>query len=528
MRLHRRALLKAAGALTLASALPGLARAQQGGVLRFVPQADLATLDPVITSALVTRNHGFMVFDTLWGLDSSFAPRPQMVEGHVLSDDGRSWDITLRPGLAFHDGTPVLGGDAAASISRWMKIASTGKTLATFVDEIAATGDRSFRIRLKAPFPMLPYALGVTNGNCFIMPERLALTEPSVQVTEMVGSGPFRFVAAERNPGQLSVYERFAGYVPRAEAPSYTAGAKVAQVNRIEWHTMPDAATAAAALMAGEIDWWEQPQPDLIPLLQSDDRITVAIKDKAGFSAQMRFNHLLPPFDNPAMRRALLAGIRQSDYMMSVMGDDSSLWSDRAGVFPPDSPYASDAGMEVLTSERSLDKVRADLKAAGYDGERVVLLVPTDLPALNNMSQVFGDMLRRVGINLDYQTSDWGTVLPRLNSKAPLDQGGWNLWITYTSGVITANPLTSSLLRGNGEAGPLGWSTSPDLERLRDAFLAAPDEAGRKALGAEIQRQALIDLPHIPLGFYRQPTAFRSNVQDILEGFPIFWNLRLT
>jgi peptide/nickel transport system substrate-binding protein len=497
-------------------------------VLKFVPQADLATLDPVMTSALVTRNHGYMVFDTLWGLDANYAPQPQMVAGHVVENDGLAWKITLRDGLTFHDGSPVLARDVVASIERWCKIGQVGKTLKAMTDEMSAASDKVVQIRLKRPFPILPFTLGITNGGCFIMPERLANTDPSKQVTEMVGSGPFRFIAKERNPGQLAVYERFDGYVPRDGAPSLMAGGKHVNVERVEWHTMPDAATAAASLMSGEIDWWEQPTPDLIPMLKGDDGIAVKIMDKAGFVGQVRFNHLLPPFNNPAIRRALLAGINQSDFMTATMGDDRSLWKDNVGFFPPDTAYASNAGMEVLTSPRSLDKVKKGLAAAGYNGERIVLVVPTDLPALNAMSEILGDMLRRVGVNLDYQTSDWGTVLPRLSSKQPIDKGGWNLWITYTSGVVTANPLSSSLLRGLGDAGPIGWSKSEALESLRDKFMGTSVLAEQKAIARDIQLQAFEDMPFIPVGFYYQPTAFRNNLNGVVESSPVFWGVRKT
>jgi peptide/nickel transport system substrate-binding protein len=522
---NRRTFLKATGAAAFAMSMPAIARGAANSVIRFVPQADLATLDPVITSALVTRNHGYMVFDTLWGLDTSYTPQPQMVEGHKVEDDGLTWLLTLRDGLKFHDGSPVLARDVVASVQRWCKIQQVGKTLAAALDEISAPSDKVVRLRMKRPFPILPFTLGITNGGCFIMPERLALTDPATKVTEMVGSGPFKFVAAERNPGQLAVYEKFDGYVPRNGAPSLMAGGKIVNVNRVEWHTMPDAATAAASLMSGEMDWWEQCTPDLIRLLKGDEGISVEVVDKSGYVGQLRFNHLLPPFNNPAMRRALLAGINQVDYMTATMGDDTSLWRDKVGFFPPDTPYASDVGMDALNSERSLDKVKQDLAAAGYNGERVVLLVPTDLPALNSMSQVLGDMLRRVGINVDYQTADWGTVLPRLSSKEPIDKGGWNLWITFTSGAVTWNPVSSSLLRGIGDAGPIGWSKSDRLEELRNQFMGATGLDEQKKIGREIQQQAFEDMPFAPLGFYYQPTAFRKSLTNMVPGSPVFWGV---
>lgn len=510
-----------------ALAAPQLAAAQQRTTLKFVPQADLALLDPVFTSGLVTRNHGFLVFDQLYGLDEGFAPHPQMVAGHVVENDGKTWTMTLREGLRFHDGTPVLARDAVASIDRWTKVDAFGQNVRAVTDELSPVSDSVFRFRLKKPFPLLTAALAKPSSFCPVMPERLANTPPNVQVTEMTGSGPFRFIAAERVPGSLAVYERFAGYVPRpGGTPSFASGPKVAYLDRVEWHTIPDAATVAAALQTAEVDWWEQPTPDLLALLRSHADILVEAKEKGGLMGMIRFNHLVPPFDNPAIRRAFLAGIDQTDYMTAVMGDDRSLWNDRCGFFLPGSPFATDAGMTALTGPRSLDKVKRDLDAAGYRGERVVFVVPTDLPALNAMSQLAGDMFRRVGVNLDYQALDWGTVLPRLANKEGIDKGGWSVWCNYIPGVIAITPATQSYLRGMGRAGPFGWPKSERIEQLRDQFLDAASEDEQKRIARDMQTQAFEDVPYIPTGAWMQPFAFRRNISGILNGFPLFYNVR--
>ncbi|SKA36176.1 peptide/nickel transport system substrate-binding protein [Enhydrobacter aerosaccus] len=525
---HRRTVLKAAGASVMPLFTPALGQAHSRSTVKFIPQADLALLDPVQSPALVSRNHGLMVFDTLYGMDGSFSIQPQMAAGHSIEDDGRSWIITLRDGLVFHDGTPVRGRDAVASIERWWRLDVLAKQLASVTDELSAPTDKTIRFRLKQPFPSLPFVLGKPSRCCFIMPERLAQTDGAKQVTEIIGSGPFRFLAEERMAGQRAVYEKFAGYVPAAGAPSFMAGAKVVHVDRVEWHTLPDASTAAAALRVGEMDWWEQPTPDLLPQLKSSRGVTVQIKDKGGYLALLQFNHLQPPFNNPAIRRAFLAGVNQADCMTAVMGDDRSLWKDNVGYFLPDSPLANNAGMEALTSPRSVDAVKRALGAAGYKGEKVVFLVPTDLPALNAVSEIIADMFRRSGVNLDYQALDWGTVLPRLSSQQPVDRGGWSVWCNYAPGVLAINPLSHTFLRGIGAAGfsGAGWPTSEALERYRDAYMSTGDLAEQKKIIADMQRQAFEDVPYIPLGFYYQPTAYRSNLTDVVDGMPVFWNLK--
>jgi peptide/nickel transport system substrate-binding protein len=514
-------------ASSAASALAAPAVAQTRTTVKFVPQADLAALDPVFASALVTRTHGFLVFDQLYGWDDDFQPQPQMVDGHVIEDDGKTWKLTLREGLKFHDGTPVLARDAIASIDRWSKVDALGLGLRAVTDELKPLSDRVIQFRLKKAYPMLPLALGKPSSFCPIMPERLASTAPSVQVTEMVGSGPFRFLANERVAGSRAVYEKFAGYVPRpGGTPSFAAGPKIAYVDRVEWHTIPDASTAAAALQAGEVDWWEQPQPDLLPLLKKHKDITVEAKERGGLMGMIRFNCLQPPFDNAALRRAFLAGVNQTDYMQAVMGDDKSLWNDRCGFFLPGSGNASEAGLEVMTGPRSLDKVKRDLEAGGYKGERVVFLVPTDLPALNAMSQIAADMFRRVGINLDYQSLDWGTVLPRLSNRDSIDKGGWNVWCNYIPGIIATTPATQSYLRGMGRTGPLGWPESAKIEALRDEYMASSSAEDQKRLSRDMQVQAWQDVPYIPTGAWTQPFAFRKSITGMLNGFPLFHNIK--
>ena len=349
--MRRRQFLAATAAATTLAA-PAVRAANAATTIKFTPQADLALLDPVFTTGLVTRNHGMMVYDQLYGLDESFNPQPQMVDGHVVDNDGKTWTITLRDGLTFHDGEKVRAADAVASIQRWGKTDAFGQNLMAVTDELTATSDKTLVFKLKKPFPLLPAALAKPSSFCPVMPERFAKQPVNVQVTDMVGSGPFRFIANERLAGARAVYEKFTGYVPRPSGtPSFAAGPKAVYVDRVEWHTIPDASTAASALQQGEIDWWEQPQPDLLPLLRKNPQIAVEAKEKGGLMGMIRFNCLIPPFDNPAIRRALLGGVDQTEYMTAVMGEDRSLWNDRCGFFLPTSPFATEAGLEVMTGQ---------------------------------------------------------------------------------------------------------------------------------------------------------------------------------
>ena len=522
--MQRRTFLAASATL----AMPAVSRAQAGRVLRFIPHADLSTLDPHWNTAYVTRNHGFMVFDTLYGMDSQYRATPQMVAGHTVDSDGRLWTLTLRDGLTWHDGTPVLARDCVASIRRWGSKDTFGQVLLAATDELSALDDRRLVFRLKRPFPLLPDALAKSGVYMpAMMPERLARTDSATQVTEMVGSGPFRFKADERMAGARAVYERFTGYVPLASGtPDRTSGPKMVHLDRVEWTTVPDPATASAALQRGETDWWDYASADLLPLLRRNAAIKIEIQDPAGQIALMRMNHLQPPFNNPGVRRAVLGAVNQADFLTAVMGEDRSLWCDGAGMFTPGTPLASDAGMEVLTGPRDYDRTRRALQEAGYNNERVVLIVPTDFPNLKAMADVGADMLKRIGMNVDYQATDWGTLLTRRAKKYPVDQGGWSAFFTFGAGVDQASPAANLMLRANGANAWFGWPDDPRTEQLRDAWFAAPDLDAQKRIAADLQLRAFDTVPYIPLGQYFQATAYRTSLSQVLSGFSMFWNVR--
>jgi peptide/nickel transport system substrate-binding protein len=528
--MKRRSFLQAASGAAALLAAPRIASAQAARAFKFVPQADLAVLDPVFATAYVTRNHAFMVFDTLYGLDEQYRPQPQMVEGHTVEDDGKLWVLTLRDGLMFHDGSKVLARDCVASIRRWAARDAFGGSLMAVTDEIAAPSDKQIRIRLKKPFPTLPLAMGRGSNTMLpIMPERLASTPGTQQVTEMVGSGPFRFIASERVAGSLAVYRRFDKYVPRASGvSSFTAGPKLVHLDRVEWHTIPDAATAAAALQAGEIDWWEQPTADLLPLMRKSAGIVTEVLDPAGNIGFLRVNSLYPPFDNPAVKHALLGAIDQADFMQAVVGDDPKMWHVPAGVFTPGTPLATDAGMQYLTAKPDFAKVKQQLAAAGYHGEKVTFIAATDFPAINALCEVSADMFRKAGMNLDYQATDWGTVTSRRNNQGPPDKGGWNAHCTYTAGYDLLNPGSNPSLNAIGKAGFVGWPTDPKLAALRTAWFDAPDLAAQKAICADIQTAFMQDPPYFPLGQFFQATAYRNTVSGVPHGaFALFWNIKL-
>ncbi|MBR0648521.1 ABC transporter substrate-binding protein [Roseomonas terrae] len=529
MTMQRRTLIRAAGGGLAASlAGPRLLRAQSATTLRFTPQQDLVTLDPVTTTAYVSRNHGYMVFDTLYGMDAAYQATPQMVDGHTIENDGKLWNLTLRDGLLFHDGERVLARDCVASIRRWARRDPFGATLLEATEELSAPDDRTIRFRLKHPFPLLPIALGKASVPvCAMMPERLANTDPFRQVPELIGSGPFRFVDNERVPGSQIVYAKFDRYVPRRDGVGgWTSGPKVVHFDRVEWKVMPDQATATNALVQGEQDWQEYAYHDLLPQLRRARGVTVRVLDTSGFVGMVRVNHLQAPFDNPEIRRALWGAIDQTACMQALVGDDPSLYHVPLGFFGPGTPMASDAGLEPLKGPRNYDRVKQALRAAGYRDEKVVFMIPSTSAPNAAMGAVVEDQFRRAGLNVEIYSVEFNAMLQRRNRKGPVSDGGWSAFITNWAGTDWLNPAGHIALRGNGEAGYAGWATMPRIEELRGAWFRAPDLAAQQAICRDIQIEAMREVPYYPTGQYLQPTAFRSNLTGIQEGFATFWSVR--
>ena len=527
--LRRPLLAGGAAAAAITPALPRFAIGQNTAArtLKFVPQANLTSLDPIWTTANVTRNHAWLVYDVLYGMDAEFRPQPQMAEGHSVSDDGRSWTFTLRSGLRFHDGEPVRAQDCVASLKRWMKRNSNGQKMEPSVEELVALDDRRLRFKLKRPFPRLLAALSnPSNPAAFIMPERIARTDPFQQIRETVGSGPFKFLPGEYNSGSFVAYERNAAYQPAAGTPSLTAGAKVANFDRVEWHIITDAATASAALQSGEIDWYEQPPPEIQQLFRRNRNITVEAIDRLPNPAILRFNHLHGPFNDKKMRQAILPAVSQTDYMTAIVGPDPALYSDRMGTFTPGTPLANDAGMEALVGPRSIERAKALMKEAGYTNQLIRLIGPTDILAPAAMTQVAGDMFRKLDVNLDFVLTDWGSVVQRRASREPLEKGGWSVFLTAFASFEFADPSGNFPLRGQGAGAWFGWPTIPKLEELRDAWFDAPDLETQKKLAREIQLTMLDEVPYIPVGAYTSMTSHRRNLTGRVPGFALFWNIK--
>jgi peptide/nickel transport system substrate-binding protein len=526
--MKRRSFMKAGMAGAVAATLPRFSIAQpaNASVLRFVPQSNLTLLDPIITTAAVTANHAFMVWDTLFGVNAAQQVKPQMAEGYTVSDDGRTYLIKLRDGLKWHDGEPVRAQDCAPSLARWAARDTFGQTVAKVIDAWGAADDRTIKITLKQPFPLLIDAIAKPDAQvAFMMPERLAKTDPFKSIAEVVGSGPFRFLKDEFVAGSSAAWAKFDGYVPRQETPEWTSGAKIARFQRIEWKVIPDAATASAALQSGEVDWYEQVQADLVPLLKRNSDIAFAASNPEGYVAGLRFNHLHPPFNDVRLRRAVLTAVNQEDYMRAITGNDQSAWRICKSQFPCGTTYGTEVNLPVQKGD--LEAAKGMIKEAGYNGQKAVIINPTDFATIGPLGDITYDTLKKIGINVELQATDWGSVVQRRATKEPVEKGGWSIFHTWFTGGFIINPVVTAPFRGQGANGWFGWYDNPKVEQLTQEWLDAKDEDGRKKVAAAIQQENYQQVPTVTLGQFQIPTAYRTSLQGKLEcSGPVFWNVK--
>src|ERR1700726_4558905 len=399
-----------------------------------VMHSDLRIIDPLFTTAYITRDHGYMVYDTLLATDSNFKIQPQMADWKV-SDDKLTYTFTLRDGLKWHDGPPVTAEDCVASLQRWGKRDGMGQKLMNFTASIEATDPKTITLKLKEPYGLVLESIGKPSSLVpFMMPKRLAETPTDKPVPELIGSGPFKFVPAEFQPGVKAVFEKNTDYVPRKEAPSWTSGGKVVKVDRVEWITMADAQTAVNAVQSGDIDFMENPPFDLLPVLTANKDLKVDILNKLGFQTLGRMNFLYPPFDNVKVRRAAFMAMNQKDVLDALVGNPE-YYRLCGAVFVCDTPLASDVGSESLVKGNGMAGAKKLLAGSGYDGTPVGLMAPGDVGALKAQPIVAAQLLRQAGFKVDVQATDWQTVVTRRASQKPPKEGGWNMFFTNWVGA---------------------------------------------------------------------------------------------
>jgi peptide/nickel transport system substrate-binding protein len=511
-------------ALSAVLATPALAATK---TITAVMHSDLRFLDPIITTAYIQRDYGYMVYDTLLAMDSNFKIQPQMADWKV-SDDKLTYTFTLRDGLKWHDGTPVTAEDCVASLKRWEARDGMGQKLADYTASLEATDLKTITLKLKQPYGLVLESIGKPSSVVpFMMPKRVAETPPDKQITETIGSGPFKFVKEEFQPGVKAVFVKNTDYVPRKEPPSWTSGGKVVKVDRVEWVTMPDSQTAVNALQSGDIDFMENPSFDLLPVLQANPDLKIQVLNQLGFQTFGRMNFIHPPFDNVKVRRAAFLALNQKNVLDALVGNPD-YYKICGAVFGCGAPLETDVGAQSLVKGDGMAEAKKELAASGYDGTPVVIMGPGDVVTLKAQPIVAAQALRDAGFKVDLQATDWQTVVSRRASQKPDGEGGWDMFFSNWVVADVMNPVGNASISGRGKNGGwFGWADDPKIEAMRDEFARASNPEDQKKIATEIQKDAYDQVLYLPLGQYTIPSAWRKSLTGVLDGpaTPIFWNI---
>lgn len=516
-------------ALCVASALStsALSYAEEEATVRAVMHSALRALDPVSSSATITRNHGYMIYDTLIGLDADYTPQPQMADWDI-SEDGLTYTFTLRDGLLWHDGTPVTAKDCVASLKRWGTFDAGGKLLMKNTASLEAVNEQTFELKLSQPFGDVINLISKPSAvAAFMMPEAVASIPAGEPLPNQIGSGPFKFVADEFQPGVKVVYEKFDEYKPRTEAPVGTAGSKETYIDRVEWVHMPDVQTTINAINSGDIDYIERTPFDLLPLIESNPDVETDVLDSLGMLTMARMNFQHAPFTDQRIRKAALLAISQDDVMAALIGDPR-FYTVCASVFGCNNPQSTELGGESLKNGGSLDEARALLKEAGYDGTPIVLLQPSDVATLTPQPLVVAEALRKVGFKVDLRQMDWQTLVSQRASKAAPTEGGWNMIFTNFTVDSIWSPTINPLLISTGTTGSwFGWPEDPEMEKLRAQYTLASTTADRKMIAEQVQQHAMKEATFIPLGQFQNVASWSYKIKDVVKASaPAFWGMK--
>lgn len=508
-------------ALVAATLLASAAHAQS--TLRVRPFADIKAIDPIVNTDYGTRNHGYLIYDTLFAVDENLQYRPQMVDTWETSADKLVWTFHLRPGLAFHDGSKVTSADVIPSIQRWAKRDGSGQILLSKTAAFEALMPDSFRLTLREPFGMVLDALGKPSSQPpFIMPARIAATSADVLITDPTGSGPFMMKKDEWLAGAKTVYVKNQAYVPRNEPASGLAGGKRANFDRVEMVILPELQTALNALRTGQIDIFEEITPDLVPVAKSDPKITVARQDNLGQEQMLRMNWLTKPFDNARLRAAVLYAIDQNEFVRAFT-DDPTAGRACPSFYICASPYFTDVGWP---KQPDLAKARQMVKDSGYDGTPAVLLDPADVQRIHAHILVADQMLRSIGINTRLDAMDFAQMISRRGSRAPIDKGGWSVFISGPAGLDMLEPFGHQALRAGCDKAWVGWPCDDKIEALRAEFANAPDLAARKKIAEAVQLQAIQSAIYWPVANLYPLRAYSNSLAGILTPpVPVYWNI---
>jgi peptide/nickel transport system substrate-binding protein len=470
---------------------------RQGGILKAAIIGEPPTLDTHTTTATIAYQLAWHIFETLYTYDRQYQPIPHLAEGHTVTPDGRRYTIALRKGVKFHNGKELTAADAAASVNRWGRLHTTGKTIFKSVEAVEAKDPHTLVIHLKEPSGSLLFALASPY---------LAIHQKSVidaageqPIKDYVGTGPFRFV--EHRPDRHIRLARFKEYSARAEPPDGLGGKRTAYVDEIRFVPVPDVAVRIAGVESGEYHFGQTLKPDQYDRLKANPKIELPIVKPAAWITAAP-NHKQGVMTNKKIRQAMQAALDMEPVMQGALGHKAFFRVDGALYFPEQGVFHSQVGVTGYNLKNK-ERARALLKEAGYAGQPVRWITTKEYDYMYNSAVVAKQQMEDVGFKVDLQVLDWATVVQRRSKP--------ELWDVFTTG-ITFNP--DPALTSNLQCNWPGWWCHEEKERLLAELIRESDPKKRRAIIERIQAVFYEDVGRIKMGDFFNLLATRD-----LKGF---------
>jgi peptide/nickel transport system substrate-binding protein len=481
-----------------------------GGILKAAMIGEPPTLDTHTTTATIAYQIAWHVFETLYTYDRQYQPIPHLAEGHTVADGGRRYTVTLRKGVKFHNGTDLTAADAAASIARWGRLHTTGKTMFKTIEAVEAKDAHTLVIHLKEPSGSLLYALA--SPYLAIHPKNVLDAAGDQPVKELIGTGPFRFV--EHRPDRHIRVARFKEYVARPEPADGHGGKRTAGVDEIHFLPVPEVSVRVAGVESGDYHFAQTVKQDQYDRLKANPKLELSIVRPSSWITAAP-NHKQGVMANRKVRQAMQAALDMEPIMMAAIGHRAFLRIDGALYFPEQGLFHTQGGVTGYNLKNK-DRARALLKEAGYAGQPVRWITTKEYEYMYNSALIARQQMEEVGFKVDLQVLDWATVVQRRNKP--------ELWDLFTTGItFTPDPALTSNLQCNWP----GWWCQEEKERLLAELIREHEPKKRRALIERIQAVFYEDVGRIKMGDLF--TLYASRDLKGFQGNPFlhFWNVSL-
>jgi peptide/nickel transport system substrate-binding protein len=499
--------------LLIVALAAGPAQAQdtprQGGILKAAMIGEPPTLDTHTTTATIAYQIGWHVFETLYTYDRQYQPIPHLAEGHTVSDGGRRYTITLRKGVKFHNGKDLAASDAAASLTRWGRLHTTGKTMFKTIEAVEAKDPLTLVIHLKEPSGSLLYALA--SPYLAIHPKGVmdAAAASDQPVKEFIGTGPFRFV--EHKPDRHIRLARFKEYAARSEPADGHGGKRTAWVDEIHFLPVPEVAVRVAGLESGEYHFAQTLKADQYDRLKGNAKLELPIVKPAGWITAAP-NHKAGVMTNRKVRQAMQAVLDMDPIMLAAVGHRAFFRVDGSLYFPEQGLFHTPTGVTGYNLKNK-ERARALLKDAGYAGQPIRWITTKEYDYMYNSALIARQQMEEVGFKVDLQVLDWATVVQRRSKP--------ELWDVFTTGItFSPDPALTSNLQCNWP----GWWCHEEKERLLAEMVREGDPRKRRAIIERIQAVFYEDVGRIKMGDFF--TLYGTRDLRGFQGgsFLHFWN----